>query len=209
MVGAAMMGYSGSSEDLLLHSTTTLSLVALVSCGCASSMSSLGDDPPMMGPADAPVTILEFGDYQCSPCSRMGQNLYELLSKRKSEVRLLYRHCPARRHKVGRKAALVAAAAEALGEPTFWKLHWKMVLEGPVVDEDHIWELAREAGVEEARVRELLKTPRPTQRLEGDLALADRHGVRGMPTTFINGHRLEGTLSQERLIDIVAEVRGR
>ena len=80
---------------------------------------------------------------------------------------------------------------------------------GPIVDEDQLWELTGRAGLDEVQVREVIRTGRPEQVVTRDLAMADQRGVRGMPTTFINDRRLEGTVSLERLLSIVDEIIGR
>jgi protein-disulfide isomerase len=133
----------------------------------------------------------------------MGRQLHALSNHRPHEVRLIYRHCPSRRHPVGRLAALVAAAADELGR--FWDLHWDLVREGPIETEEMLWEAVRRVDLDEADIRSIIASGRPEQVVVRDLAIADQNGVRGMPTTFINGRIVEGAVSLERLNAIIDE----
>jgi protein-disulfide isomerase len=151
------------------------------------------------------VLVEEFGDYQCGPCSMMGRRLHALIGEEGSRVRLVFRHCPSRAHPTGRRAAIVAAAAEELG--SFWPLHWRLVAEGPVRSEEQVWQLAAEEGIDAARLRAVIASGRPEAVVVRDTALADRRAVRGLPTTFVNGRRIEGTASLERLRAVVREAR--
>lgn len=190
------------------HKTFLLSLTLIlvgVLHGCTGS--STGErETETPSSNDGRVTILEFGDYQCGPCARMGRQLHRLSTQRRGQFRLIYRHCPSRRHPVGRRAAIVAAAAQELG--SFWDLHWELVMDGPIEDEEQLWEITRGIGLDEAQVLAVIRTGRPERVVTQDLALADRNGVRGMPTTFVNGRRFEGTISLERLMGVVDEATG-
>lgn len=197
---------SWASRQTPSRLTIPIPLMLLVVASACSGASTGAPDSTTTNPDDERVTIIEFGDYQCGPCARMGRTLHTLCSRRRDQVRLVYRHCPSRRHQVGRMAAIVASAATELG--SFWALHWELVTEGPIDDEERLWEIASGVGLEEAEVRDTIATGRPERAVARDLALADQNAVRGMPTTFINGRRLEGTVSLEGLMAIVDEAAG-
>jgi Na+:H+ antiporter, NhaA family len=149
------------------------------------------------GPADAPVEIVEFTDYQCGPCASFGRRLHTLLKRNPSRFRLQLRHCPSRRHPIGRQAALLMEAAAL--DDRFWSLHWQLIEEGPIQTEDDLWRIVEESGLDGDQLREHILDGRPGELVARDLAEADRLGVRGTPTTFVNGRRIEGSLSLQRL----------
>lgn len=187
----------------LLGICLPLQVSLLLGCGGAEAP---GVTPDVMtsGPEDAPVLVVEFGDYQCGPCAALGRTLHALLIESPREIRFTFRLCPSRAHRVGRAAAIVAAAAAEDG--SFWELHWRLVDQGPVTTEAQLWALVEEAGLDATRLRSVIASGRPTARLERDLAEADRLGIRGVPTTFIGGRIVEGTASLDRLRRIVVEV---
>jgi predicted DsbA family dithiol-disulfide isomerase len=74
-----------------------------------------------------------------------------------------------------------------------------------VTSEEQLWAIVDEAGLDSARLRGTVASGRPQALLDRDLAEADRLGVRGMPTTFIDDRRVEGTTSLDRLRRIVGE----
>ncbi len=182
-----------------------LTVIALGGCsGVDHRTSSINGTAPVLGPADAPVEIVEFGDYECGPCSRLGRRLHEVIGEHTGRIRLIYRQCPSRMHPVGQQAARVAAAAAELGE--FWRLHWILVEEGPIRRLEELWPHVEEAGLSEDEIREIVISGRPDHAVQRDLGLADQLAVRGMPTTFINGRRLEGAVSLDQLREVVEEV---
>lgn len=171
---------------------------SLVGWGCSPSIpSELVTDASGTGPEDAPVVIVEFGDYGCSPCASFGRRLHQVIGERRGRVRFVYRHCPSRRRPIGGRAARMAVAAELQGR--FWELHWRLIAAGPIVDEEQLDALVIEAGMDPEALRTLADTSRVRQLIERDLALADRLGLRGTPTTYIGPTRFEGSLSTERL----------
>jgi protein-disulfide isomerase len=157
---------------------------------------------PSLGPEGAQAVVVEFGDYECLHCAVLGRRIHSLTRAGGPEFRLIYRHTPSRNHPAGRQAALVAAAAAELGR--FWDLHWQLVAEGPIQDPAQVWEIAQQVGLPLDDLRALLRSGVPEQRIAEDLALANRFAVRGLPTIFVDGRRLEGAVSRWRLRSAIA-----
>ena len=152
------------------------------------------------GPAGAPVVIVQFGDYGCGPCAALGRRLRGILEERRS-VRLVYHHCPARRHEAGREASLIALAAAEQGR--FWEVHWLLVERGPVGEEGAARAAAEEVGIDPTLLDAAMSEGRHEAALDRELALADQLRIRGTPTTFVGGRRLEGTVSRRALLEAI------
>jgi protein-disulfide isomerase len=189
-------------RDALLTIQLLICGFALVGCASVPTLSDIVGTAPSLGDLDAPVTIVEFGDYQCGPCSIHGKRLHTLVEERPEEVRLVFRHCPSANHPVGMRASLVAAAADEQGR--FWDVHWRLVEEGPIRDDGHLSRILEEAGVERDILEAALRSGQPQRVVDRDIALADRLEIRGTPTTFLGSRRYEGVLS----IDVLrSEIR--
>lgn len=178
--------------------------LAVAAWGC-SPASGRPDDGRSARTADAAVEVVLFGDYACGPCADFGRRLRPLLDSEGRRVRLVFRFCPSSRHPEGRAAAELAAAAVELGR--FWELHWALVEAGPIYDEEAPRELAEGMGLDLAELDRIVATGRPAAAVDEDLALADRMGVLGTPTTFVDGRRLDGAVATERVAGAIAAAR--
>jgi protein-disulfide isomerase len=147
---------------------------------------------PTLGPKDAPVTIVEFSDFQCPYCVREYPKLKQLLEKYPDKVRVVFKHYPLKFHK---KAKPVHAAAELAkiqgGEEKFWKFH-DMIMDKPKALEitdlrgyaqklDMDLAMFDKVVADEKQIDQLLKT---------DMAEAGKCKVTGTPTVFINGLKM-------------------
>lgn len=179
-----------------------LTLIALVTCEVPDVRQSLPDDH-VRGPAAARVTVIEYGDYQCPPCSNTQRDLDALLQKYPNDVRFIYRHFPTRPHRNARIAAEAAEAAEAQGK--FWEMHRKLF------ERQQEWysaanpaelfiRYAGEIGIDRAAFAEALRVHRFERQIASSHERAGQVGVRGAPALFLNGERLLPTpLSREAL----------
>ena len=152
------------------------------------------------GPQDAPLTLLEYGDYECPYCGQAESVVRELLADF-GDLRYVWRHLPL--NDVHPRAQLAAEAAEAAGaQGRFWEMH-DLLLDHQ--DELTLRDLLRHAetlGLDPDRFREYLRKRKGASRIAEDVESADLSGVSGTPTFFINGRRHYGaydiaTLSAE------------
>ena len=160
------------------------------------------------GPADAPVTIVEYGDFECPYCGRAEPAIRELLAEKSSEVRYVFRHLPL--SDVHPHAQLAAEAAEAAAEQgRFWEMHDLLFdhqdrLRGP-----DLLNYAEQLGLDVERFRRDLRAHEHAGRVARDVESAELSGVSGTPTFFVNGQRHHGAYDIRSLEAAVAAARAR
>jgi protein-disulfide isomerase len=157
---------------------------------------------PATGPASAPVTIIEFSDYECPYCKRAEGTVREVLKAYPDKVRLVYRDYPLPFHKDARPAAVAANCANAQGK--FWDLHNKL-MDSKDLGSDKIKSMANEVGLDQAKFDECLTSKAHDAAIEKDLADGAKAGVNGTPSFFINGRMLDGAQPFEKFKEIIDE----
>lgn len=175
----------------------------------ATMVALLAGNPPEIGPKDAPVTIVEFSDFECPYCQRLKTILErDVLPKEEGKMRLVFRNFPLEFHGWARSAALLTECAQQQGSVRFWKIH------------NFIFENQKNLSLETLRQRVEdfvssytdLDGPRFKKCVDGnqasgiltkDIELGRQYGVHGTPTVFINGIRYEGLQSAAQLIAII------
>jgi Na+/H+ antiporter NhaA len=142
------------------------------------------------GPEDAPVTLVEYGDFECPYCGQAEEVIRELLADF-GEVRYVWRHLPLADVHV--HAQLAAEAAEAAAEQgAFWEMHDLLFQHQDALRRSDLEGYARELGLDTERFDEALRTHRTASRVADDVDSADLSGVSGTPTFFVNGRRHYG-----------------
>jgi protein-disulfide isomerase len=148
------------------------------------------DGAPIRGKQDAPVTIVEFSDFQCPFCARTQPMLEQALEKYGERVRIVYKHFPLSFHPAAMPAAVASAAAQEQGK--FWELHDVFFQQGQSLSTDRFDDYAKQAGLDVERFRKDLteKHAEYERRVQQDY----RHGleadVRGTPSLYVNGKKL-------------------
>jgi Na+/H+ antiporter NhaA len=158
------------------------------------------------GPDTAPVTLVEYGDYECPYCGQAEIVIRELLDEFGDELRYVWRHLPL--NDVHLNAQLAAEATEAAGaQGAFWPMHDKLLV---AQDELTVRDLKRHAealGV--ARFWDELRRREHAERVADDVSSADASGVAGTPSFFINGRRHHGAYDVDTLSGAVRMARVR
>jgi protein-disulfide isomerase len=158
-------------------------------------------DGPSKGPADAPVTIVEFSDYQCPYCKRAEATLAQLLQKYPEQVRLVYRHFPLAGHAEARPAAEAAACADEQGK--FWDYHRVVFGSSPKLDDATLRKLAETVKLDLAAFDACYKEKRHAAKIQGDFEAGQEAGVSGTPAFFVNGIPLSGARSLAEFTKLV------
>ncbi len=155
-----------------------------------------------LGPADAPVTLVEYGDYQCPYCADARAVLEEAVEKAGGGLRLVFRHYPLDSvHPLARRAA---EAAEAAGDQDrFWDMHGLLYENQDDLSDEDLRSYAGRLGLDLARFDADLAGHRHAARIEGDRLEGRRDGVRGTPGIFLNGAAYEGSMEIEALLEAV------
>ncbi|MGW6278644.1 Na+/H+ antiporter NhaA [Kribbella sp. NPDC055071] len=149
------------------------------------------------GPADARVTVLEYGDFECPYCGLAEQPVRQLLAEH-GDVRYVWRHLPLA--DVHPRAQLAAEAAEAASvQGAFWEMHDLLIEHQDALRMPDLVRYATALGLEVERFRDDLRRHLGAGRVAEDVESADLSGVSGTPTFFINGRRHHGAYDLEAL----------
>jgi protein-disulfide isomerase len=152
-------------------------------------------DDPVRGSRAAPVTIVEFSDFQCPYCGRAGPTLKQIEQAYGKEVRIVWKHQPLPMHPEAMPAALAAEAAREQGK--FWEMHDKLFQNQQALSPRTYEAYARDLGLDLAKFKAAMADPRAKERIQADQQLAGRVGASGTPTFFVNGERVVGALPFE------------
>ncbi|MGX7678599.1 Na+/H+ antiporter NhaA [Jatrophihabitans sp. DSM 45814] len=154
------------------------------------------------GPDDAPVTLVEYGDFECAYCGQAEPVVRGLLADF-GDLRYVWRHLPL--NDVHPHAQLAAEAAEfAAKHGKFWEMHDLLIAHQQELEARDLLHYAAELGLDVERLREVLRKRTLAPRVQKDIDSADLSGVSGTPTFFVNGRRHYGAYD---IATLSAEVR--
>jgi Na+/H+ antiporter NhaA len=181
--------------------------------GTADDLIDLYDDVDpehdhVRGVDDAPVTLVEYGDYQCPYCGQAEVVIRQLLDSFGDELRYVWRHLPLEDvHPNAQRAAEAAEAAAAQGR--FWAMHDTLLTHQDELSPRDLRRHAMAVGLDVDRFVEDLRTRRHAERIADDVRSADASGVTGTPTFFVNGQRHQGAYDVATLTQVVRAARSR
>jgi protein-disulfide isomerase len=158
----------------------------------------LGPQDHVLGSMDAPLELVEYGDFQCPHCGRAYPIVDELRREYGPRLRFAYRHFPlGKMHPLARPAAEASEAAAAAGK--FWEMHSALYLDQKHLEKDDLLEKVRAIGLDAEAVAKALNEHTYAPRVQEDLSSGVRSGVNGTPSFFINGKRFSGGYEREAL----------
>jgi len=150
------------------------------------------------GSADAPVTLVEYGDYECPHCGRAYPIVKEVQRRLGSKLRFVFRNFPlAESHPHAQHAAEAAEGAGAHGR--FWEMHDALFEHQAALDDRHLIGYAGKLGLDEKVFEHELQTHAHKSRVREDFMSGVRSGVNGTPTFFINGVRFDDSWDPDTL----------
>ena len=156
----------------------------------------VGAEDHLAGPEDAPVTLVEFGDYECPYCGMAHPVVKRAQQTLGNQLRFVFRNFPlAEAHPHARLAAQAAEAAGSQGK--FWEMHDALFEHQDALEADDIVGYAKEIGLDVPRFLEELQAGAYAKRVRDDFRHGVRSGVNGTPTFFVNGFRYEGSWANE------------
>jgi len=165
------------------------------------------DRDHIRGPAEAPVTLVEYGDLECPFCGQAEEVIRELLADF-GDLRYVWRHLPL--NDVHPQAQLAAEATEAASaQGKFWEMHDVLISHQDSLRPANLIARARELGLDVDRFTEDLRRHAGAARVAEDVDSADLSGVSGTPSFFVNGLRHQGAYDLESLTDAVRIARAR
>ena len=159
------------------------------------------DDPSRGGPANAPVTIVEFSDFQCPFCSRAEGVVDEVMKKYGNKVHLVYRDYPLSFHPFAEKAAIASECAKDQGK--YWEMHNAMFGNQSKLAVPDLVETAGGLGMDKDKFKTCLDSDKFKAEVQHDFQDGQKYGVTGTPTFFINGIMIVGARGVESFSEII------
>ncbi|MDQ3632845.1 MAG: Na+/H+ antiporter NhaA [Actinomycetota bacterium] len=159
------------------------------------------------GRFNAPLTLVEYGDFECPFCGEATGTVAELRERFGDELRYVFRHLPLR--DVHPHAALAAQAAEAAGaQAAFWPMHDLLFAHQDALELDDVESYATELGLDVARFATDLENAHGVERVQEHVDSAGASGVAGTPTFFVGGRRITGASDADGLAAELERSRG-
>ena len=151
------------------------------------------DDDPVKGDPDAPVTIIEFSDFECPFCGRWYSSTLPQIEEqyiKTGKVKLVYRDFPLSFHAQAQIAAEAAECAD--DQDKFWEMHDKIFENQPLLSEASLKQWAIEIGLDTGEFESCLSSGKHKSEIQNDLNEGQQYGVTGTPGFFVNGKLLVG-----------------
>jgi len=156
------------------------------------------DRDHVVGPDDAAVTLVEYGEYECRYCKEADQVVARLHERNADDVRVVFRHLP--QESVHPRAFRAAVAAEAAArQGRFWELHTAMARSRRELSDEHLRQLAGRAGLDVERLMADLDDPELRERVASDQRSGIDSGANGTPTFFLNNVRYDDEVDEAEL----------
>jgi protein-disulfide isomerase len=164
----------------------------------------VGKDDHVLGPADAPVTLVEYGDYQCPACGAAHPMVKVILKRLGAKLRFVFRNMPLSEiHPYAELAAEAAEAAAAQGK--FWEMHDALYEHQDELGPDLVTTLAKRLRLDTSRFEDDLVSRRFLDHVKRDFMGGVRSGVNGTPTFFVDGMRYDGILDEQSLVTVLRQ----
>ena len=153
----------------------------------------------VQGPTDAPITLLEYGDYECPYCGEAHPIVKAVQDRLGNRLCFAFRHFPLLMvHPHAEHAAELAEAAAAQGK--FWQMHDRLFENQEALEDEDLAEYAATLGLDAKRLMGEVGSGAHGERIREDLQTGRRLGVNGTPTFFVNGVPYEGEVEVNALL---------
>ncbi len=165
------------------------------------------DDDHVLGPADAPVAVLEYGDYEGPYCRGAARDVHRMLDLYPGQIRFVFRNFPIPQlHPHAEQAAEAAEAAAA--QSKFWGMYELLLRPSSRLELDSLLSYARGLGLDTDRFRTEVTGSAYAAKIEHDIREGVRNGVNATPKFYVDGKRIDGKFPLEGLEDAIrASVR--
>lgn len=148
------------------------------------------DGSPVKGPENAPITIVEFADFECPHCAEVAPLLDKVAESHKNDVRLVFKFYPLPGHPHADIAARAGIAAMNQGK--FWEMHHALFTNQRHLEQTDLDSYAKELGIEVSRFHADMQASATADRITKDKKLGEDLQIGGTPTIFINGRLFDG-----------------
>ncbi len=174
---------TGPKEDILYLQSKEKKAVEILFLDFIQNFDLTGS--PTKGPEDAPVTIVEFSDFQCAYCSRLTGQLDQVLKKNPKTVKVVFKHFPLSSHQFSVKAAMASMVAKTDGK--FWPFHDQLFKNYNRLNDKKIDEIVQSLEFDKETFTKKMNDPAVLDLIKRDYRQGIDAGVRGTPTLYING----------------------
>ncbi len=155
----------------------------------------------VQGSAEAQVTLVEYGDYQCPTCGEAAPIVKQVEQHFGKKLRFVFRNFPLEQHQFAEAAAETAEFAASEGK--FWEMHDALFANQTEFEDELFPELAKQLGLKWEKLEAALADGTFAGRVEADLESGEESGVRGTPSFFINGKLHKGSFAYEDLVKAI------
>ena len=163
---------------------------------------------PSKGPANAPVTIVEFSDFECPFCSRANVTVDQVMKEYGDKVRLVFRHFPLNFHPNAQKAGEASLCAD--DQKKFWEYHDVLFQNQKALEVDKLKKYAADLKLDTAAFNKCLDSGEKAAQVKADMEAGQKVGVNGTPAFFVNGVLLSGAVPFEEFKAVIdAELAGK
>jgi protein-disulfide isomerase len=158
---------------------------------------------PVVGPADAPITLVEYSDYQCPYCHRAQETVEQLMQRYAGKLRFVHQEFPLSFHPRAFAASLAARCADEQGR--FWEYHRNLMLSPGSFEDADLQSRAKSLGLDPEKLQACIGSGRYDEVVKTAMSAGNAVGVNSTPTFFINGRRVTGAVPFETFQQIIDE----
>jgi protein-disulfide isomerase len=162
-------------------------------------------DSPYRGVSDAPVTIIEFSDFNCTYCQQAQETLDELLNKYEGQIQIRYKYFPLNSDPNSSNFLAARAAECAYQQNAFWEMHDRLFENQTNWDKERLIEQAKHLNLDEADFMSCLDSEVTLSHIRSDKTIGQEYGVNSTPTFFINGRLVIGASPLETFEGVIDE----
>lgn len=169
-------------------------------------------DEAIRGPKDAPITLVEYSDFECPYCSRGFQTVQALMEKYDGKIRFIYKHLPLSFHQQAEPAARYFEAIRLQSVDKAFEFHDLLFAEQRKLaqgGDGFLKDLARRVKADMGRLEKDLNSEVISQRIAEDMAEAEKFGIQGTPGFVINGVPVKGAYPPEHFDQIIEELKAK
>lgn len=160
---------------------------------------------PVYGKDGAPITVVEFSDFQCPYCSRAAETVNQLKKKYGSKMKLAFRHFPLPMHKDAKPAAEASMCVNEQSSEKFWKFHDLAFKNQDKLDKTNLEKFAKDVGADVKKYNECLDSKKFASFVQGEIEYGEKIGVKSTPTFFVNGQLVSGAVPIETFSEIIED----
>lgn len=159
------------------------------------------------GNKDAPVTIVEFSDFQCPFCSRADSTVVKELKKKygKNKIKVVFKHFPLSIHQDAKPASIASLCVHEQSADKFWAMHDQLFANQRNLGEDDLKSYAKKVGADMAKFDECMKSKKYEAQVQADFDEGVKVGVNSTPSFFVNSQPILGARPVEEFSEIIDE----